>query len=87
VLGKIYVLAGYTGPVGFGSHAAEDPAATEVPRELAVPPVVVTTPNHDEDLEEELEEEQAGEDEEVAVLGAVFSLLNMSFDVQHRQEE
>jgi len=32
------------------------------------------------DLEEELDEEQAGEDEEIEVLGACFSVLDMSGD-------
>ena len=89
VLGKIYLLPGYTGAVGFGTHAAEAPAAdtSEDYQEPALPPAAVTTPSHDEDLEEELDEEQAGEDEEEAVFGAVFSVLDMSFDVQHSQEE
>jgi len=89
VLGKIYSLPGYTGPVGFGTRAAEAPAANtpEVYQEPALPPAAVSTPSHEEDLEEELDEEQAGEDEEVAVFGAVFTVLDMSIDVQHSQEE
>ena len=33
------------------------------------------------DLEEDLEEEQAGEDEDVVVLGALFNVLDVSFDL------
>ena len=44
------------------------------------------TPIHEEDLEEELDEEQAGEDEEVEVLCLVFSVLNISFDVPSSQD-
>lgn len=33
------------------------------------------------DLEEDLEEEQAGDDEDVVVLSAFFSVLDISFDV------
>ena len=84
VLGKIYLLPGYTGSVGFGIRVAEDPTASEDPKDPPLPPDAA--PSNVEDLEEELEEEQAEEDEEVAVLDAVFSVLNISFDVQDSQE-
>ena len=64
--------------------------ATDAPddyQDPVLPPAAVSTPCHAEDFEEELDEEQAGEDEEVAVFGAVFTVLDMSFDVQHSQEE
>ena len=89
VLGKIYSLPGYTGAVGFGTRATEAPA-TDTPedyQEPVHPLAAVSTPCHEEDLEEELDEEQAGEDEEVAVFGAVFTVLDMSIDVQQSQEE
>lgn len=86
VLGKIYNLAGYTGPVGFGTHTIEAPAPQEDLQDPALPPVTGPTPIHEEDLEEELDEEQAGEDEEVEVLGLVFSVLNISFDVPSSQD-
>ena len=89
VLGKIYSLPGYTGAVSFGTRVAEAPA-TDAPddyQEPVLPPAAVSTPCHAEDFEEELDEEQAGEDEEVAVFGAVFTVLDMSIDVQHSQEE
>jgi hypothetical protein len=83
VLGRIFLLPGYTGPVGFGTRAVEAPAVPELPKEPALPPATGATLSQEEDLEEELDEEQAGEDEEVVVLAAVFSLLDMSLDVPH----
>ena len=86
VLGKIYLLPGYTGPIGFGIHVAEALATSEEPQDPVLPPTTGTTPSHEEDLEEELDEEQASEDEEVEVLGAFFSVLDMSFDVPRSQD-
>ena len=90
VLGKIYILDGYTGPVGFGTHVALAEVLvvqdSEDPGGQALPPAGAAL-SHEEDQEEELEEEQAGEDEEVAVLTAVFTVLNVSLDVQCGQEE
>ena len=85
VLGKIYLLTGYTGPIGAGTRVAEasttseEPDATGEPQTPALPPTG-TTPSHEVDLKEELDEEQAGEDEEIEVLGACFSVLDMSGD-------
>jgi hypothetical protein len=86
VLEKIYLLSGYTGPIGFGIHVAEAPATSEEPQDLVLLLAIGTTPSHEEDLKEELDEEQAGEDEEVEVLGAFFSVSDMSFDVPHSQD-
>ena len=80
------------GPIGFGTHVveasttAEESVATEEPQTLALPPTGIN-PSHKEDLEEELDEEQAGEDEEIEVLGAFFSILDMSVDVPCSQEK
>lgn len=87
VLGMIYGLTGYMGPIGFGTRNTEAPASPAPspedpqPEDSALPPVTGVTPSHEEDLEEELNEEQASEDEEVEVLSVVFSVLNMSCDV------
>ena len=92
VLGKIYLLAGYTGPIGAGTHVAvapmtsEEPDASGEPQTPALPPTG-TKPSHEMDLEEELDEEQAGEDEEIEVLGACFSVLDLSGDGPCSQEE
>jgi hypothetical protein len=93
VLGKIYLLPGYTGPVGCGTHVApastttEEPDAAEEHQGPPLPPATGAIPSLEEDLEEELEEEQAGEDEEIEVLGAFFSVLDVSCDAPHRWEE
>ena len=92
VLGKIYLLAGYTGPIGAGTRVAEAPMTSEEPDasgELQTPalPPTGTNPIHEMDLEEELDEEQAGEDEEIEVLGACFSVLDVSGDGPCSQEE
>ena len=91
VLGKIYLLAGYTGPIGCGTRVAQASTITEEPdtpeehQGPPLPPATGAIPSLEEDLEEELEEEQAGEDEEIEVLDAFFSVLDMSCDVPHSQ--
>jgi hypothetical protein len=86
LLEKIFLLAGYTGPIGFGTRAAKAPVTEKEPLDLSSSPAIGATPSHKEDLEEELNKEQAGEDKEVEVLGAFFSVLDMSFDVPCSQE-
>jgi hypothetical protein len=87
VLGKIYLLVGYTGHIGFGTRAAEALTTQKEPQDPAPPPApppaTGANPIHEEDLEQELDEEQAGEDEEV---GAFYSVLNMSFDAPLSRE-
>jgi hypothetical protein len=86
ILGKIYLLDGYTGPIGFGTRVAEVPDETGEPQTPALPRTG-TTPSHEVDLEDELDEEQAGEDEEIEVLSACFSVLDMSGDGPRSQED
>lgn len=80
VLEKIHHLTGYTGPIEFGTHiaeiatmqeAAQAPFPSQAPT-CAIPCLV--------DLEEDLEEEQAGEDEDVVALGALLNVLDVMFD-------
>jgi hypothetical protein len=90
VLGEIHLLAGYTGPIEFCTRAAEAAPPQAVQEEAQAPDLFQatnSTTSLEEDLDEYLEEEQTGEDEEFEVLGAFFSVLDMSFDAQHRQEE
>ena len=54
------------------------------PQAPALSATTGTTPSLEEDLEKDLEEEQAREDEDVVVLGAFFNVLDMSFDAQCR---
>jgi hypothetical protein len=76
VLGKIYLLASYTGPIRCSTCLPQASTTTEesdTPEEHQSPPLPPATgaiPSHEEDLEEELEEEQAGENEEIEVLDA-----------------
>ena len=92
VLGKIYLLTGYMGPFGAGTCVAETPMSSEEPDTSGEPqtpalPPTGTNPSHEMDLEEELDEEQAGEGEEVEVLGACFSVLDVSGDGPCSQKE
>ena len=93
VLGKIYLLAGYTGPIGCGTRVAQASTTTEEPdtpeehQGPPLPPATGAIPSLEEDLEEELEEEQAGEDEEIEALDAFFSILDVSCDAPRSQEE
>ena len=93
VLGKIYLLPGYTGPIGCGTHVSQASTTTEEPdtpeehQGPPLPPATGAIPSLEEDLEEELEEEQAGEDEEIEALGAFFSVLDVSCDASHSREE
>jgi hypothetical protein len=81
VLEKIHHLTGYTGPIEFGTHIAENPTMQEVAQAPFLSQATTGAIPCLEDLEEDLEEEQAGEDEDVVVLGAFFNVLDISLDV------
>jgi hypothetical protein len=93
VLRKIYLLAGYTGSIGCGTclpqafTTTEESDTPEKHQSPPLPPATGAISSHEEDLEEELEEEQAGEDEEIEVLDAFFSVLDVSFDGPRSQEK
>ena len=86
ILSKIYLLKGFTGTQDLGTHLEETnvsgepqsppPTASDVPQ----PPVHSDSDLLGFDDEEELEDEQAGEDEDINVLGAYYSVLDMSSD-------
>jgi hypothetical protein len=88
---KIYLLRGFTGTQELGIHIPEDPPSTASESASdGLQPLVHTS--SDElglgfDGEEELEDEQAGEDEEIFALGAYYSVLDMSSDGPLRDEE
>jgi hypothetical protein len=69
------------------STTTEEPDTPEEHQGLLLLFATGAIPSVEEDLEEELEEEQAGEDEVIKVLGALFSILDMSCDVPHSWEE
>ena len=92
ILRKIYLLKGFTGTRELGTHLEE--TTPTIPEELPLPPTAPDGPLplvHSEmlifDGEEELEDEQAGEDEDILVLGAYYSVLDMSSDGPLRGEE
>lgn len=84
ILSKIYCLKGFTGSRELGTHLD----VPNIPKEPQLPPPNVSAvplPFVPSDMlgfdnEEELEDEQVGEDEDNVVLGAYYSVLDMSFD-------
>jgi hypothetical protein len=74
ILRKVYALHGYTGNPKLGAHFIQDVMApsTHQPTE--------TLGDGVDAAEVELEEEQAGEDEDTVQLGAFFDVMTMSTD-------
>ena len=76
ILCKIYLLKGFTGNQELGTHHE----MTNIPEDPQLPPPVASDVReplvHIDmlDNEEELEDEQAGEDEDILVLGAYYIL-------------
>lgn len=84
ILNKITSLKGFTGGSLFGTHI---PEASAVSLPVRVTPVTQLQPSAERmaaeeeiDRDEDFEEEQAGEDRDVAVLGAYFSVIEFSYD-------
>ena len=80
ILGKIHLLPGYTGPIEFGTHIADIPTMQEVAQVPSISQSTTVIFPSLEDLDECLEEEQAGEDEDAVVLGAWINVLGVSID-------
>ena len=86
ILNKIVLLKGYSGGQLLGIHADEaiDPSPALQPAAILVKELSVV----DEiDSQLDLEEEQAGEDEEEIVIGAFHQVLQMSYDTRDIVEE
>jgi len=82
-LNKITTLNGFTGGSLFGTHIPDAPLPVgEIPVTQQQPQPITETPAGDEEIdrEEDLEEEQAGEDRDITVLGAYYSVLEFSYD-------
>jgi hypothetical protein len=82
-LNQITNLKGFTGGSLFGTHIPDAPLPVEViPITQQQPQPITERPADDEvfDREEDLEEEQAGEDRDITVLGAYYSVLEFSYD-------
>lgn len=79
ILNKITQLNGFTGGVLFGTRQAEALVAAECP----TMPLSSITPSHaamETDAVDDCEREQAEDDQEAEVMGAYFSILQMSYD-------
>jgi hypothetical protein len=93
ILRKIYVLKGFTSTWELGTCL--EVAIPNIPEELPLPPPTTydaPLPMIHGDMlgfdgEEELEDEQVGKDEDMLVLGAYYSVLDMSSDGPLRGKE
>ena len=75
-------LPGFSGSLSCGVHIM-DPLPTPTPPSLSLhqkPSEETTFEDDPVDVEADLEEEQAGEDEEQAVMGAYYSILECAYD-------
>jgi hypothetical protein len=80
ILNKVLQLPGFSGDMSFGVHITEPPIPAPTPA-LNTSDAVTTMDEDDQvDLEADLEEEQAGEDEDQAVLLAYSTILEFAFD-------
>ena len=76
-------LNGFTSGSLFGTHIPDAPLPVgEIPLTQQQPQPITETPAGDEEMdrEEDFEEEQAGEDRDITVLGAYYSVLEFSYD-------
>ena len=86
ILNQITSLKGFTGSTLYGTHIPDATPPIEVP----MAPITQQEPlpasrsaveeENASDREQDLEEEQAGEDRDDAVLGAYYSVLELSYD-------
>ena len=84
ILNQIIALKGYSGGPLLGTHVP-DVEATVVPEATVIPVYPVTSLpeinlHSGADREEDLEEEEAGYEEEREAMGAYYSVINMSID-------
>ena len=79
-LNQICQLKGFTGGELFGTHITEASLPLVMPPQLQLSPTDKMPVDEEVDREEDLEKEQAGEDQDEAVLGAYYSVLQLSYD-------
>jgi hypothetical protein len=84
ILNQIVALKGYSGGPLLGTHVPDVEATIMMPA-VPVPQAPVATLlladiSHGVDREEDLEEEEAGENEEMEAMGAYYSVIQMSID-------
>jgi hypothetical protein len=83
ILNNITTLMGFTGGSLFGTHnplASLQVGVTPVTQQQLQPSADRPIAEEENERDEDLEEEQAGEDRDVAVLGAYYSVLEFSYD-------
>lgn len=79
-LNNILQLPGFTGNMSFGIHITEPSLSSPTPPPNTNDPVITMVEDDQADMEVDLEEEQAGEDEEEAVLAAYSTILEFTYD-------
>lgn len=84
ILNQIVALKGYSGGPLLGTHVPDVEATITMPM-APVPPVATSlladiNLSHGVDRQEDLEEEEAGENEEMEAMGAYYSVIQMSID-------
>lgn len=81
-LNHILQLPGFTGSMSFGIHITEPSLrlSSPTPPPITNDPVITMVEDDQADLEADLEEEQAGEDEEQEVMAAYSTILEFTFD-------
>jgi hypothetical protein len=84
ILNQTTSLKGFTGSRLYGTHIPDVPLSVGVAHVTQPPPPPPPADelpfDEDVDREEDLEEEQAGEDRDDAVLGAYYNVLEFSYD-------
>ena len=80
ILNQITGLKGFLGSRLYGTHVPDAVGVAHVTQPPPPPPADKMTFDEDIDREEGLEEEQAGEDRDDAVLGAYYNVLEFSYD-------
>jgi hypothetical protein len=79
-LNKVLQLPGFSGNMSFGVYIMEPSLPAPIPQPNTSDAVTTMVEDDYVDLEADLEEEQAGEDEDQAVLHAYSTVLEFAFD-------
>lgn len=84
ILNQIVALKGYSGGPLLGTHVPDVKSTVAHVPPVTIPPVTTSIPEvnftDEADRDEDLEEEEAGDDNEREALGAYYSVIQMSID-------
>jgi hypothetical protein len=83
IINQITKLAGYTGGELYGTHIPINISLLAKPPVTQQEPLISAVGMHVDDVidgDEDLEDEQTGEDQDEAVLGAYYSVIEFSYD-------